>query len=160
MIRYTGFFICLLVLIPLLFSELPRSVVWCLINFEKCPALLVYIFQVFLFLCSLLSFGLPQQNPMPFKPQRRKSPLVELQSFLCIVRVTLTGWIAILPLHMSQPIGNRSALQRYVNPLPPCLGATSSTHSLSPVSRGTSPEGACNKICSWTLACLGGLISI
>ena len=63
-----------------------------------------------------LSFGLPQPNPMPFKPQRRKSPLVELQSFLCIVRVTLTGWIAILPSHMSQPIGNRSALQRYVNP--------------------------------------------
>ena len=93
-----------------------------------------------------LSFGLPQLNPMPFKPQRRKSPL--------------TGRIAILPLHMSQPIGNRSALQRYVNPLPPCLGATSSTHSLSPVSRGTSPEGACNKICSWTLTCLGGLISI
>ena len=65
-----------------------------------------------------LSFGLPQPNPMPFKPQRMKSPL--------------TGRIAILPLHMSQPIGNRSALQRYVNPLPPCLGATSPTHSLSP----------------------------
>ena len=32
-----------------------------------------------------LSFGLPQPNPMPFKPQRRKSPL--------------TGRIAILPLH-------------------------------------------------------------
>ena len=111
----------------------------------------------------------PYTSPLDF-PNRTQCPsnprggshlwLVELQSFLCIVRVTLTGWIAILPLHMSQPIGNRSALQRYVNPLPPCLGATSSTHSLSPVSRGTSPEGACNKICSWTLACLGGLISI
>ena len=117
----------------------------------------------------LTAWADPYTSPLDF-PNRTQCPsnprggshlwLVELQSFLCIVRVTLTGWIAILPLHMSQPIGNRSALQRYVNPLPPCLGATSSTHSLSPVSRGTSPEGACNKICSWTLACLGGLISI
>ena len=108
-----------------------------------------------------LSFGLPQPNPMPFKPQRRKSPL--------------TGRIAILPLHSEGHSDwldcNPSFAYEPTNRKPFCLTtlckppttlswATSSTHSLSPVSRGTSPEGACNKICSWTLACLGGLISI
>ena len=108
-----------------------------------------------------LSFGLPQPNPMPFKPQRRKSPLTGRIAILPLHSEGHSDWLDCNPSFAYEPTNRKPfCLTTLCKPRPPCLGATSSTHSLSPVSRGTSPEGACNKICSWTLACLGGLISV